>query len=74
MRNFDLMKPSLLYRAYKDYLYIYEYLLKYEDSRAVTNQQLRDRRDYLLKNKIKQRDEISTICWILGEEDVRDKY
>lgn len=75
MRNFDLMKPSVLYRAYKDYMYMYEYLLKHEDERAVTNQELRDRRDYLLKNKIRQRDEISTICWILGEEDEREtKY
>jgi hypothetical protein len=73
MRQLDIMKPSVLYRAYKDYAYMYEYLLNKEDCRAVTNEELRSRRDYILKNKINQRDEISTICWILGEEDVREK-
>jgi hypothetical protein len=33
---------------------------------------MRNRIDYILKNKVKQRDEIATLCWILGEEDARN--
>ena len=62
-----------LYRLYHNYKFLYEYWQKNRNTRVVSEQEMRDRINYILKNKIKQRDEISTLCWILGEEDVREK-
>jgi len=67
----DLTDPRALYRYMKSYEYLYKFWENQKNSRYVSNEELRDRLNYLLKNKIKQRDEISTICWILGEKDVR---
>ena len=72
MREMDLIKPSMVYRLYKDYSYVYQEYQR-ERHRAVSDDEIRDRIDYILKNNIKQRDEISTLCWILGVEDVREK-
>jgi len=75
MRERGLMHPDVLYKAYKDYAYLYKFLEEYrkEHKYAVSEEEMRKRIRYILKNKIKQRDEISTLCWILGEEDVREK-
>lgn len=75
MRERGLMHPDVLYKAYKDYAYLYKFLEEYrkEHKYAVSEEEMRNRIRYILKNKIKQRDEISTLCWILGEEDVREK-
>lgn len=67
-RDIDI---GCLYRMYHNYRYLYEFWLKHREERVITNQDMRDRIDYILKNHVKQRDEISTLCWILGEEDVR---
>lgn len=82
LRESDLMNAGVLYKAYRDYMYLYNTLQNIRENERTTNglsleleKKLRSRRDYILKNKIKQRDEISTICWILGEEDEREtKY
>lgn len=71
MRAMDLIHPNYLYRLYKDYKYLYEFWEKNRDTRVVSNEDMRNRIKYLLKNNTKQRDEISTLCWILGEEDAR---
>lgn len=75
MREGDLMSPGVLYKAYKDYTYLYDFLRdsKEEHKYAVSEDEMRSRIKYILKNKVKQRDEISTLCWILGEEDEREK-
>lgn len=75
MREKSLMDAGVLYKAYKDYAYLYKFLEEYrkEHKYAVSEEEMRSRIRYILKNKIKQRDEISTLCWILGEEDVREK-
>jgi hypothetical protein len=72
----EVVKPNLycLYELYRNYKYLYEFWERRQNQRVVSDQELRDRIQYILKNKVKQRDEISTICWILGEEDARDKY
>ena len=72
MRAMDLVSPNYLYRIYKDYKYLYEFWERNRDTRKVSNQDMRNRIDYILKNKVKQRDEIATLCWILGEEDARN--
>lgn len=75
MREKDLMHPDVLYKAYKDYMYLYKFLKEQREDPefAVSREEMRNRIRYILKNKIKQRDEISTLCWILGEEDAREK-
>lgn len=72
LRESDLINPNALYRAYKDYTYLYNFLRRNREEYAVSKQEMRDRIDYILKNKVKQRDEIATLCWILGEEDARN--
>ena len=72
MRKMDLINPSMVYRLYKDYMFLYQENEK-EHHRAVSDDDIRDRIDYILRNNIKQRDEISTLCWVLGVEDVREK-
>lgn len=73
MKALDLMKPGALYRMYLDYKYLYEFWEKNRDTRRVSDEDMRNRIKYLLKNGTKQRDEISTLCWILGEEDARNE-
>ena len=75
MQERGLMNPDVLYRIYKDYSYMYKTLKSFrqEYKYAVSKEEMRDRIKYILKNKVRQRDEISTLCWILGEEDVREK-
>lgn len=77
MRERDLMDAGVLYKAYKDYQYLINTLHKEREKPefAVSSDDLRKRIRYILQNKVRQRDEISTICWILGEEDEREvKY
>lgn len=71
MREKDLMDDGVLYKAYKDYQYLHNYLKNNRQQHPVSNEQIKDRIQYLLKNKVKQRDEISTLCWVIGEEDER---
>jgi len=73
LREKDLMDAGVLYKAYKDYMYLFNFLRDFRNQYkfAVSRDEMRSRIDYILKNQVRQRDEISTLCWILGEEDVR---
>ncbi len=73
LREKDLMDAGVLYKAYKDYMYLSNFLRDFRNQYkfAVSRDEMRSRIDYILKNQVRQRDEISTLCWILGEEDVR---
>jgi hypothetical protein len=73
MLETDLVSPKALYRYYLSYKYLYEYWEEHRKEHPVSNDEMRSRINYILKNKVRQRDEISTLCWILGEEDVREK-
>lgn len=72
----EVTKPSLycLYELYRNYKFLYEFWERRQNERVISDQEMRDRIDYILKNKVKQRDEISTLCWILGEEDERKTH
>jgi hypothetical protein len=72
MKNKDI-DLGCLYRMYHNYRYLYSFWQKFQNKRVISDQDIRDRIQYILKNNVKQRDEISTLCWILGEEDVRKK-
>lgn len=67
----DIVHPNALYRYYKCYKYLYDFWVENRDRHVVSERDMRNRIDYILKNKVKQRDEIATLCWILGEEDAR---
>lgn len=71
MEEADLVSPRAVYRYYLSYKYLYEYWEDHRKEFPVSKEEMRDRIKYILKNKINQRDEISTLCWILGEEDER---
>lgn len=71
LRISDLMDPGVFYKAYKDYAFAHKYIQEHQKEFKVSETQMRSRIQYILKNKINQRDEISTLCWILGEEDER---
>ena len=75
LRERDLMDAGVLYKAYKDYMYAKNKLesIRDEYKYAVSTEEMKSRINYILKNKINQRDEISTLCWILGVRDVREK-
>ena len=69
----DIVHPNALYRYYKSYKFLYDYWEENKRERRVSDQEMKDRINYILKNKINQRDEISTLCWILGIEDGRKR-
>lgn len=71
LREKDLLNPNALYRAYKDYTYLLNFLKNNRERYAVSTDEMRERIKYILKNNVRQRDEIATLCWILGEEDAR---
>ena len=73
MVEMDLIHPNAYYRYYKSYKYLYDYWVEHKKEYRVTDKEMKDRIRYILKNKIKQRDEISTLCWILGIEDERER-
>ena len=54
-------------RAYGDFKDLYEFYESQKDMK-VSAQEMRDRVKYILKHGVKQRTEIETICWILGED------
>ena len=65
----DEIKDNLydLYASYRHHKQLFDYwqghkTLKSED-------EIRERIDYIIKNKIAQRDEITTLLWVLGEKN-----
>lgn len=73
-RNDSGITPNLyaLYDVYKFYKFLYDYWNTHQYDRKVSDEEIKSRIEYILKNKINQRDEISTLCWVLGEPDVRE--
>jgi hypothetical protein len=69
MRN---VSPDLacLYEMGRNYKFLYNYWLS-TNGRKVSEEDLKKRLEYLINNKVKQRDEISTLCWVLGINDER---
>ncbi len=56
-----------MYGAYHDFKKLYEFYQKHKNMN-ITPDEMRDRVAYILKRGTKQRTEIETICWILGED------
>ena len=58
-------------KAYGDYKELYYFYLDHKD--MVGKEELRERLEYIKKNGVKQRTEVETICWILGENLVGER-
>lgn len=56
-----------LYASYKQHKQLYEFWKKYQNIK--NEAEIRERIEYLKKNKIKQRNELETLLWILNEVD-----
>lgn len=56
-----------MYGAYHDFKKLYEFYQNQKNMK-ITPKEMRDRVAHILKHGSKQRTEIETICWILGED------
>lgn len=63
----DKIKNNLfdLYSVYNQYKLLFEFYKDHINIKSET--EIRERINYILKNGIKQKDEISTLLWVLGE-------
>lgn len=56
-----------LYGAYHHHKQLYEYWRKHRNLKS--QDEIQDRIDYILKNKVNQRNELETLYWVLGIEN-----
>lgn len=68
----EIIKDNLydLYSVYNQHKLLFNYYHANKDMK--TKQEIEERIEYLKKYKVKQRDEISTLLWVLGKIDVKD--
>ena len=62
---------SNISRAYGDFKNLYNFYLEHKD--IVSASEMRERIEYIKKHGVKQRSEIETLCWILGESIIGEK-
>ena len=56
-----------LYASYRHHKQLFEYWQNHKTLKS--EDEIRERIDYIIKNKVAQRDEISTLLWVLGEKE-----
>lgn len=56
-----------LYASYRHHKELFEYYQSHKNLKSEA--EIRARIDYIIENKIKQKDEISTLLWVLGESN-----
>lgn len=69
MRSEKTIKPDLydLYSVYSQYKMLHQF---WEEHQLIKGEnEIRERIKYILKNKVKQKDEITTLLWVLGEDN-----
>ncbi len=66
----EVIKDNLfcLYDSYNQHKLLFNYYQANKDMK--TKQEIKERIEYIKKNKIKQRDELSTLMWVIGELDL----
>ena len=69
MKMNDEIKDNLydLYASYRHHKQLFDYWQNHKTLKS--EDEIRERIDYIIKNKIAQRDEISTLLWVLGEKE-----
>ena len=55
-----------LYSLVQQHKALYEYYQKHKSIKSEL--EIQQRIDYILKNKIKQKDEVSTLLWVIGKD------
>ena len=56
-----------LYDSYNQHKLLFEF---WKQNRSIkTKEEIKDRINYIIKNKIKQRNEIETLLWVIGEDN-----
>jgi len=69
----ETKEPNLycLYELYRNYKLLYEFHQKF---RNIKNEDdIRNRIEYIKKNKVKQRNELETLLWVINEMDIIDE-
>ena len=56
-----------LYSVYNQYKMLFNFYQSFKNMK--TTEQIQERIDYILKNQIKQRNELETLLWVLGKDD-----
>lgn len=56
-----------LYDSYNQHKLLFEFWKQNRDIK--TKEEIKDRINYIIKNKIKQRNEIETLLWVIGEDN-----
>lgn len=59
-----------LYASYRHHKQLFEFYQQHK--RIKGEQEIRDRIDYIKKHKIKPRNELETLLWVLGELGIED--
>ncbi len=54
-----------LYDAYNQYKLLFEFYRSFQGMTSV--EQIKERIEYLTKNKVKQRNELETLLWVIGK-------
>lgn len=78
MRSFyenklDNITVAPVWETLNNYKMLLEYYQKHHYDNRPCDEELRSRIKYILDNKIRQRDEIATLYWVLGETDEREE-
>lgn len=56
-----------LYDLYNQHKLLFKF---WKQNRSIkTKEEIKDRINYIIKNKIKQRNEIETLLWVIGEDN-----
>ena len=68
----DEIKNNLfdLYASYHHHKQLFEFWKKYQNIK--NEEDIRERIEYLKKNKVKQRNELETLLWVLDEIESSD--
>ena len=69
----DNITVAPVWETLNNYKLLLEYYQKHHYDNRPCDEELRSRIKYILDNKIRQRDEIATLYWVLGETDEREK-
>ena len=61
-----------LYASYNQHKLLFEFYKDHQNVKGID--EIKNRIEYITKNKIKQRDEISTLLWVIGESSDEINY
>lgn len=72
MRDEKINSLRPLYQIYRNYKELVKFYNEHKDIKS--EEEIRERKEYILKNGIKGRNEVETLCWILGENLIGEKF